>query len=143
LPRCSGNGGWTLFELILVFILLAILAASAAPGFLGTAGFSLEGAAAMIKADIRHAQELAMATHDAKDVVFVTGDTSYTVEGKDDGVTRTVELPAGVSIGTTVTFTFNPLGEPTAGGGGSVTINAGGGTKTVNVEAYTGTVSIS
>lgn len=127
----------------MVIILLGILVASAAPRFIRSADFALEGAAAMIAADIRYAQELAMATHDPKDVVFTIGATWYTVETRDDAVTRTVDLPSRVIIGTTITFTFNPLGEPTAGGGGSVTISAGGGAKTISVAEYTGKVSVS
>ena len=45
-----------------------------------------------------------MSTHADKSVVFPGGST-YTVDG------RTVELPTGVTS-SAITFTFNPLGEP-------------------------------
>jgi len=50
---------------------------------------------------------------------------------------------SGATIGTTVTFTFNSLGEPTAGGGSSVTVSGGGQTRTISVVNYTGKVNIS
>jgi hypothetical protein len=96
----------------------------------------------MIVADIRNAQELAMATHDDKNVVFTLNGASYTVETESDSVFRTVNLPSGVTITSAdVTFTFNPLGEPTAGGGSTVTISAGVNSKTVTVANYTGRAS--
>ncbi len=85
-----------------------------------------------------------MSTHDNKDVVFTQNNSSYTAETKDDAVFKTVDLPSGMTItSATVTFTFNPLGEPTVGGGSSVTISAGGSSKTITVESYTGRVSTS
>jgi MSHA pilin protein MshC len=132
--------GFTLIELILVVILLGILVASAAPKFLDTTRFSLEGAGAMIVADIRHTQELAMSSHLATSVSFVLGSTSYTVAWQ----AAPVKLPSRVSItSANITFTFNPLGEPTAGGGGLVIIGAGGNTKTITVENYTGKATVS
>jgi MSHA pilin protein MshC len=127
----------------MIIVLLGILMVVAAPRFFQTGGFSVEGAAAMVAADLRHAQELAMSTHDDKDVVFTNGSTSYTAETQTDSVFKTIDLPSGVTTTTTVTFTFNPLGEPTAGGGSSVTVSKGGDAKTISVENYTGKVTIS
>ncbi len=138
------QSGFSLIELIMIIALIGILAAIVAPKLLQTNVFSLDGASAMITADIRHAQELAMSTHDDKDVVFTQNSSSYTVETKDDGVDKTVDLPSWTTItSASVTFTFNPLGEPTVGGGSSVTISAGGSSKTITVESYTGRVTVS
>jgi hypothetical protein len=54
-----------------------------------------------------------------------------------------MNLPSRVSISSGATFTFNSLGEPTAGGGSSVEIQAGSSTKTITVESNTGRVSTS
>ncbi len=139
----TGSSGFSLIELVMVIVLIGIVMAVAVPKLRKTSDFSLEGSASMIVADIRHAQELAMATHDDKNVVFTLNGASYTVETGSDGVFRTVELPSGVTITSAdVTFTFNPLGEPTVGGGSSVTISADSNSKTVTVTNYTGRTSI-
>ena len=131
----SASPGFTLIELIMVIVLIGILAVSVVPKFIDTSAISLHGAAAMIAADIRYAQELAMGTNQPESITFTNGASSYdTVDG------RTINLPSNVSILTGATFDFNTLGEPTAGG--LVTISAGGPTKTINVESDTGNVSI-
>jgi prepilin-type N-terminal cleavage/methylation domain-containing protein len=129
--------GFTIVELIMVVILIGILAVSFVPKFLDTSGFSLEGAAEMAAADIRYTQELAMGTHSSKTIVFTTTNTYYTVDSRD------VNLPSQVSISSGATFTFNSLGEPTTGGGNSVTFSAGTQTKSITVDSYTGRVSSS
>jgi MSHA pilin protein MshC len=129
--------GFTLVELILVIILLSVLSVSFVPKFLDTGSISVEGAAAMAAADIRYTQELAMGTHSSKTIVFTATNTYYTVDSKN------VNLPSHVTISSGATFTFNSLGEPTTGGGSSLTLSAGTDTKTITVESYTGRVSSS
>ena len=133
----GSSQGFTLVEIILVLILVSVLSVSFLPKFFDTGSISIEGAAAMAAADIRYTQELAMGTHSAKTIVFTTNNTYYTVDSKN------VNLPSHVSISSGATFTFNSLGEPTAGGGSSVTLSAGTDTKTITVESYTGRVSCS
>jgi MSHA pilin protein MshC len=129
--------GFTLVELIMVVVLIGILAVSVVPKLVDTSAISLQGGAAMVVADIRYTQELAMGTHTPKTITFATNDTFYTVNS------QTMNLPSNVSISSGATFTFNSLGEPTTGGGSSVTLSAGAETKTVTVESYTGRVSSS
>jgi prepilin-type N-terminal cleavage/methylation domain-containing protein len=129
--------GFTLVELIMVVVLVSILAVSFVPKFLDTSAISLAGGAAMATADIRYTQELAMGTNSPKTIVFTTTNTYYTVDSQN------VNLPSKVTISSGATFTFNSLGEPTAGGGSSVTLSAGAETKTITVESYTGRVSSS
>lgn len=136
--------GYTMIELIMVIVLLSILAVSALPKFTDTSVFSVEGAAAMVAADIRYAQELAMSSNDDKKVDFTQDSSTYTLKNSDDSVFRTVELPSGVTVSSpSVIFTFSSLGEPTTGGGSSVEIQAGSSTKTITVDSYTGRVSSS
>jgi prepilin-type N-terminal cleavage/methylation domain-containing protein len=136
--------GFTIIELLMVIVLLGILAVSVVPKFVDTSGFSLEGAASMVVADLRYTQELAMSSHDAKKVEFTQNSSTYTLKNSDESVVKTVELPSGVSVSSSdITFSFNSLGEPTTGGGSSVTLSAGSQTKTVAVESYTGRVSTS
>jgi MSHA pilin protein MshC len=133
----ADSRGFTLVELIMVVVLIGILAVSIVPKFVDTSAISLLGGAAMVVADIRYTQELAMGTHTPKTITFATNDTFYTVNS------QTMNLPSRVSISSGATFTFNSLGEPTAGGGSSVTLNAGAETKTITVDNYTGRVSSS
>jgi len=128
--------GFTLIEVVTILVVLGILAAVAATRFTGTSTISVRGAAEMIQADIRYAQEAAMAEHTAKSVIFSTGASSYTVDSENK------ELPSGVTIGNNFTVTFNSLGEPTAGGGQSVSVSDGTNTQTITVVNYTGKVSI-
>ena len=129
--------GFTIIELMMVVVLIGILAVSVVPKFVDTSAISLVGAAAMVAADIRYTQELAMSTNSSKTIVFTTSNDNYTVDS------RNVDLPSKVSISSGTTFTFNSLGEPTTGGGSSVTLSAGAESKTINVENYTGRVSSS
>ena len=129
--------GFTIIELIMIIVLVGIVSISVLPTFISTSTFSLEGASAMIAADIRYTQELAMGSHTSKSIIFNGGDTFYTVDS------RTVNLPSKVSITTGQTFTFNSLGEPTTGGGTSVIVDSGGSTKTITVESYTGKITVS
>ena len=129
--------GFTIIELMMVVVLIGILAVSVVPKFVDTSAISLVGAAAMVAADIRYTQELAMSTNSSKTIVFTTSNDNYTVDS------RNVDLPSKVSISSGTTFTFNSLGEPTTGGGSSVTLSAGAETKTITVENYTGRVSSS
>ena len=137
LQVAASSQGFTLVELIMVAVLISILAVSIVPKLVDTSAISLQGGAALVVADIRYTQELAMSSHAPKTITFTTNDTSYTVNS------QTVDLPSKVSISSGATFTFNSLGEPTAGGGSSVEIQAGSSTKTITVESYTGRASSS
>ncbi len=55
----KGQGGFTLIELIMVILVLGLLAAVAAPRFVGT-GFELGGAAEKLIGDLSYCQELNM-----------------------------------------------------------------------------------
>jgi len=136
--------GMTLVEVITVLAILAILAAVVIPK-LGlpttTSRVSVDGAAYMVASDIRYAQEFAMANGVSKSVNFTSGSSIYTFS-PSSGLDPSGQLPSGVTINGNYTITFNSLGEPTTGGGGSVAVTSLGLTKTISVVNYTGKVNI-
>lgn len=138
--------GMTLIEVIMVMAIIGILAAIVIPrfDFATSTRASVDGAAYMIASDIRYAQEWAMANRVSKSIQFSTAAPAnkYTFSPVSAGMDPSGQL-SGATIGTTVTFTFNSLGEPTAGGGSSVTVSGGGQTRTISVVNYTGKVNIS
>ena len=130
------NHGFTLIEVVTILIVIAVLAGVATTKFIGTSTIAVEGAAEMIQADIRYIQQIAMTTHAARSINFVAGSTTYVVDGE------TRELPSGVTISAGRQFIFSSLGEPTTGGGQSVSVSDGTNTNTVTVVDYTGKVSM-
>ena len=134
----------TFIEVILVVLIVGILSAIVIPrvNVTDTSKTSVDGAALMVASDIRYAQEFAMANRISKSVVFNSGSSIYTF-APSNSLDPSGRLPSGVTIGSNFTITFNSLGEPTAGGGGSVSVSSGGQTKTISIVNYTGKVNIS
>jgi prepilin-type N-terminal cleavage/methylation domain-containing protein len=143
----SNPSGFTLIELILVMALIGILAAvvlSKIDFGAASSRASVDGAAYMVASDIRYAQEFAMANRVSKSIQFSTAPPAnkYTFNPVSTGMDPSGQL-SGATIGTTVTFTFNSLGEPTVGGGSFVTLTDGVRSRTITVLQYTGKVNIS
>lgn len=143
------QSGMTFIEAIAAIIIIGILAAIALPRFNFTTSSraSVDGAAYMIASDIRYAQEWAMANRTSKTVTFTNGSSVYTFSPVSIGMDPSGQLPSGVGItGTSPSpciVTFNSLGEPIAGGNGSVTVSSGGQSRTITVLQYTGKANIS
>jgi prepilin-type N-terminal cleavage/methylation domain-containing protein len=129
--------GFTLIEVVVILSIIGVLAAVATVRFTSTSTISVTGAAQMIQADIRYTQEKAMTKNAAKSIAFVSGAKNYVVDAE------VRELPSGVIITVGRVFTFDSLGEPTAGGGQSVSVSDGTNVNTITVVDYTGKVSMS
>ncbi|MDI6762669.1 MAG: prepilin-type N-terminal cleavage/methylation domain-containing protein [Thermodesulfobacteriota bacterium] len=140
--KTPNSKGISLIEVILVLVIIAILAAVVIPraGFDVSPRASVEGAAYMIASDIRYAQECAMANRVSKEIRFTSNSNSYSFF-PTSSFDPSGQLQ-GATIGTTVIFTFNSLGEPTTSAGWTVTVSTGGVSKTISVANYTGKVSI-
>jgi len=144
--RTPNSKGFTLIEVIAIMIIVGILAAFLMPriDFTLSTTVSVDGAAYMVASDIRYVQEWAMANRVSKSVIFTSGSSVYTFSPTST-LDPSGQLPSGVTIGTTRTFTFNSLGEPTTGGDQTttVTVSGSGVSKTITVVNYTGKVNIS
>ena len=146
--RSTRQSGMTLIEFLLMLVIIGILSVVVISKLDTTSfsGTSVGGAAWMIASDIRYVQECAMASQVSKSVAFTSGLSVYTFPATVPSTSSfdpSGQLPSGVTISNNFTITFNSLGEPTVGGGGSVKVSSGGQTKTISVTNYTGKVDIS
>ena len=162
--------GFTLVELVIVMMIMAILAAIAVPLYTSAASVQLKTAANMIASDLEYAKSMAMSTGRNYSVVF---DTSTSVEGyRIRDANGDVNHPVHIGAKYVVSFAgdsrlnkvdivsanfdskngvrFDYLGAPYAWDGssasslnnGSVQLRAEGNPMTVRVEPVTGYVSI-
>lgn len=145
--RC---GGFTLTELVVVIVIATILSAFAISR-INTASFDAEGFANQLAATIRYAQKIAVSQRRNVTVTVSTSAVSlaYVVPALpmrkppgDEAFALIVPTSKGVTLGGTLTgtsFTFSPLGKPSAGG---TLIVSGGDIApiTLTVEAETGYV---
>ena len=142
----KNDHGFTLLEIIMVIVIIAILAFVAIQKYSATRSISLATAADMIKSDIRSVQALSMAQHESKTLTF-NSTTEYVFPTIGEGnKTRDFDniFDGGISLTSPSTYpaviTFNSLGEPTAGYGSPITITTGSTPKTLTVLQYTGKV---
>ena len=158
--------GFTLAEILLIVVILAIAAMIAVPFASSGTSTQLKSAATIISSDLEYAKSMAISRGKQYSVVFNTGAESYQIEDANGvishpvrkGSTYTVNFAAdsrlsrvdisSVDFDTTPTVSFDYLGSPFNGSSnplnsGVITLNAGGSTMTVNVEPVTGYITIS
>lgn len=145
-PLRSCSSGFTLIELVLVMIIVAVIASIAAPRFAqANARQQLDAAARRIVGDLEKAQIQARASSNTVSMKFTENQDSYTFTPAV-GPSLIVELDERpyqveiikVSLGGTDTVNFNGFGVPDTSG--VLTLGSSVGQSTVTLDA-TGSVS--
>ena len=164
------SGGFTLVELLIVIVIIAIAALTAIPMMSSAASVQIRSAANMIAADLEYAKSMAISRGQNYSVVFDKDTESYRIEDQSgtviqhpvkkgfpyeitfstDGRLNKVDIvDVDFDPGSDNTITFDYLGSPYSGTGttsplnsGVISLQAGGTTTTVTVEPVTGFVSI-
>lgn len=153
------NMGFTLVEVIIVVVILAIVSLITIPVMNSAAGLQVKTASNMIAGDLEYAQNLAITTGAVYSVVFDINAENYRIIDSENntienphkpGSNYIVDFPADFRLnkvklenalfGSTSKVKFDNLGSPD--NGGQVTIKAEGNTAVINVQPVTGYVSI-
>ncbi len=153
------SGGFTVIELLIVVVIIAIAALLAVPMITSAAGIQVRSAANMVAADLEYAKSMAISRGQDFSVVFDEAGDSYRIKNQDvDPIPHPVKKGfdylidfrgdsrldkvdiADVDFNSTGLVTFDCLGSPDSGG--IITLQAGGTTMRISVEPVTGFISI-
>ncbi|TKJ35211.1 MAG: hypothetical protein CEE38_15390 [Planctomycetes bacterium B3_Pla] len=155
----SPRSGFTIVELIIVVMIIAIAALVAIPMMSSAASVQIRSASNMIAGDLEYARSMAISRGQKYSMVFDPGVESYKivdeagivikhpvktsfdyiVDFKNDGRLNKVDI-ANANFNATTSVQFDCLGSPDSGG--TVGLQAGTTTVTITVEHVTGYVSI-
>jgi prepilin-type N-terminal cleavage/methylation domain-containing protein len=160
---------FTMIELMVVLVILAIAAATVVPMMSSAASMQIRTAASMIATDLEYAKSMAISRGQWFSVWFDTTNESYQIEDQDGVILHPVKkgfpyvidfqndsrlnkvniVSADFDPGSNQTISFDYLGSPHSGDGaanplnsGVISLQAGGSTRTVTVEPVTGYISI-
>ena len=157
--RSSRRAGFTLAELIVVLVIVAIAAAMVVPYAFGTSSQAVS-AARMIASDLQYAQNTAITDQQSVSVYFDAQGRNYSLRYNESTylkhpITRedyivdfdTLEgfesmTIVSVDFGGDSTVTFDVLGAPEPAGGGTITVRAGHHVYRLEVSAATGNVTV-
>ncbi|OHB77988.1 MAG: hypothetical protein A2Z25_14100 [Planctomycetes bacterium RBG_16_55_9] len=151
-------GGFTVIELLIVVVILAIAALTAIPMMSSASSMQIRSAANLIMADLEYAKSMAITRGQDYSVVFDPTADSYQIEDQDDNVIphpvnkgfdyivsfqndsrlNRVDVTS-VDFGATPRVQFDCLGSPD--NGGTISLQAGDTTATITVEPVTGFIS--
>lgn len=155
--RCAARG-FTLIEILIVIVILAIAAMTAIPMMGSAASVQIRSAGNMIAADLEYAKSLAISKGQNFSVVFDEGEESYriadqdgntishpvkkgfdyVIDFEDEGLGRVEIADADFDGASQVQFDY--LGSPD--NGGTVHLQAGDMSATVSVEPVTGYITV-
>lgn len=163
--------GFTLVELLIVIVIIAIAALTAIPMMSSAASVQIRSAANMLTADLEYAKSMSISRGQNYSVVFDKTTESYQIFKDQGGTLVPIEHPVKKGFDYKVDFSsdsrldkvviddadfdpdssntikFDYLGSPYNGNNtplnsGVINLQAGGTTATVRVEAVTGFISI-
>jgi prepilin-type N-terminal cleavage/methylation domain-containing protein len=171
--RCHlrpAGSGFTVVELLIVVVIVAIAALTAIPMMISADSFQIRSAANMVAADLEYAKTIAISRDQCFSVVFDKAAESYRIEDEsgaviahpvkkgfdyiidfqnDSGLNKVDIEDVDFDPDSGHTITFDYLGSPYSGSGtsnplnsGVVSLRAGQITVTVNIEPVTGFISI-
>lgn len=160
-------GGFTIVELVVVMVIIAIAAMIAIPMISSAGSVQIRAAANMIASDLEYAKSMAISRQQNYSVAFDTTNDSYemrdaggavighpvkkgfdyVMDFRNDSRLDKVDIDTA-SFGSTSEVIFDYLGSPYDGdsnplNSGVVTLQASGVVMTVSVEPITGYISIS
>lgn len=155
--RCAARG-FTLIEILIVIVILAIAAMTAIPMMGSAASVQIRSAANMIAADLEYAKSLAISKGQNFSMIFDEGAESYriadqdgntishpvkkgfdyVIDFQDEGLGRVEIADADFDGASQVQFDY--LGSPD--NGGAVHLQAGTMSATVSVEPVTGYITV-
>ena len=157
-PKNNFPRGFTLVEIIVVLVILAIAATVVVPYAVGTSSIQASSAARLIMSDLEYAQSQAITTQTPVSVTFSVSGNSYTVSNASGTLIHPISKQAyvvdfdtssgfenvsvsAVDFGCAQDVTFDALGAPD--NDGTVTVVAGSHTYTVTVAPVSGRVTVS
>jgi prepilin-type N-terminal cleavage/methylation domain-containing protein len=151
--RLRSRRGFTLAELVVVVLILAIMSAVAVPQYSkAITRFNADAGARRVKSDIEFVRHQARRTGSAKTIVFTVSTHSYTLPGVADlshpGQTYSVKLSRtpynarlhSVNCGGDSTLSFDGFGIPDSTA--TIVVGIGNSQRTVTVETSGGKVTI-
>ncbi len=166
LRRADVNrSGFTLIELMMVMIIMAIAAMIVVPVVTGASGYQISSAARLVAADIEYARQLAITTGLVHSVVFDAAGESYQIQDNAGNVVSHPLRPGtdyiqhfpssslskvtiqSVDFDGDATVKFDYLGSPlnssdSSLNAGTVTLESQGHTAVIEVEPLTGYVNV-
>jgi len=151
LVQTSGCRGFTLIELTVVIVLVAILSIVAMSRLTGVDSFQVQGFADSARSTVRFAQKLAVAQRLVVVVVVNAGAGSisvcYTnaacatpVTDPTTGQAMVIQTPSGATITGPASISFDALGRATPGG--TVSVTGAGVNSNFVIESETGYVHL-
>ena len=157
--RIRRISGFTMLEILIVVVILAIASFSVVPMMSSASSFQIRSAANIIAADLEYAKSLAISRGQDFSVVFDTSAESYRLLDQDNNVishpikkgsdyiidfqndSRLDKVNINsVDFNGTSSVKFNCLGSPD--NGGTISLQAGGTTITIRVVPVTGYIRI-
>ena len=106
----SAARGFTVIEMLVVLVVVAVLVALAAPSFNEQlARRRLEGVATDLSTDLQFARTQAVSDRNAVQVITDNGGTRYRILNAAGTALKTVTLPTGVTATDAITVTYDQL----------------------------------